>query len=238
MTRLYSRQVARARLEFDASRALKSRGTPSLSLFLFLCAVAVERDPTPRRLSTTPLFVAVQPPRRGEGHANFRGEPVGGVKVAATTPQRRGDEPFQLPPRASTKLRILYCRWFLLLGGTNERTNQGRRMFVPAMNPTRRQLVPGRDDDEHWFVICYAESRGGRRQSAEPFVAPVFQKAWRIAFFEFRPKFGIPLETWKSKSNPDLFQSSSWTAKICDEYIDFLFIYTVFYSVLYYFTVF
>ena len=165
MTRLYSRQVARARLEFDASRALKSRGTPSLSLFLFLCAVAVERDPTPRRLSTTPLFVAVQPPRRGEGHANFRGEPVGGVKVAATTPQRRGDEPFQLPPRASTKLRILYCRWFLLLGGTNERTNEPRKEDVRAGDESNPS--PARARARRWrALICYLLCGVTRRQKA------------------------------------------------------------------------
>lgn len=57
ITRRYSRQVARARLEFDASRALKSRG-----IFPFLAVAPVpaaptRNDPTPQRLdASTPPF--------------------------------------------------------------------------------------------------------------------------------------------------------------------------------------
>lgn len=56
MTKLYSRQVVRARLEFDASRALKS--LCSLPFFLDNVLVDVQHGLTPRHS----LFIAIQPP--------------------------------------------------------------------------------------------------------------------------------------------------------------------------------
>lgn len=147
MTRLYSRQVARARLEFDASRALKSRGILSLSVSPLL----LNANPTPRRLSAT-LFSSRSNHRTAEGHANFRGEPAGGgVKVAARHPRDDGERlrdaryPPQTRKTKNTLLPVIFSS--AGEGGTKQGT---RRTFVPAMNPTPRRASSCRGhDDEH-----------------------------------------------------------------------------------------
>ena len=146
MTRLYSRQVARARLEFDASRALKSRGLLSPSLPLCRRCCWTQRLDASRR-----PFSRCDPTTSTKDHANFRGESAESVKVAARHPWDATPLSLPLLPMSIKKLRMLYCRRFLLL-----RANQ--RMLVLAVRWIWRATSSNR---ARWrALICYAEQRG------------------------------------------------------------------------------